>query len=117
MSYEDPSITPEVVRHACGVGPDDPELPDYVRMMDESREWMMEPLRQPGPFDFGDGAHFQRGMDWFARVMRARQVRAHPMYVYWNRSVFGLMALLFRLGAQVDIHVLVSQERPGGLGR
>ncbi|MGA7240091.1 MAG: hypothetical protein WBY44_30695 [Bryobacteraceae bacterium] len=34
------------------------------------------------------------------------------MYVYWNRSVFGLKAMLFRLRAQVDVHEVVRQERP-----
>ena len=111
MAYEDPSITREVVQRACGVAEGDPELDDYVRMMEESLNWMMEPVRQPGAFDFGDEAHFQRGVDWFSRVMRKRQVRAHPMYVYWNRSVFGFKALLFRLRAQVDVHAVVRQER------
>jgi hypothetical protein len=74
---------------------------------------MMEPVRQPGAFDFGDEAHFQRGVDWFSRVVRKRHLRAHPMYVYWNRSVFGFKALLYRLRAQVDVHAVVRQERPG----
>jgi aarF domain-containing kinase len=112
MAYEDPSITREVVQRACGVAEGDPELDDYVRMMEESLNWMMEPVRQPGAFDFGDEAHFQRGVDWFTRVIRKRQVRAHPMYVYWNRSVFGLKALLFRLRAHVDVNAVVRQERP-----
>jgi aarF domain-containing kinase len=112
MAYEDPSIAREVVQRACRITEDDPELDDYVRMMEESLNWMMEPVRQPGPFDFGDEAHFQRGVDWFSGVMRKRQVRAHPMYVYWNRSVFGFKALLFRLRAQVDVHAVLRQERP-----
>lgn len=111
LAYENPSITREFVQRACGISAGDPELDDYVRMMDESLNWMMEPVRQPGAFDFGDEAHFQRGVDWFSRVLRKRQVRAHPMYVYWNRSVFGLKALLFRLRAQVDVHAVVHQER------
>ena len=113
MAYEDPSIIPEVVQRACGVTGNDPELEGYVRMMEESLDWMMEPVRQPGAFDFGDEAHFQRGVDWFSRVVRKRHLRAHPMYVYWNRSVFGFKALLYRLRAQVDVHAVVRQERPG----
>jgi hypothetical protein len=111
MAYEDPSIIRQVVQRACGVTANDPELDDYVRMMEESLNWMMEPVRQPGAFDFGDEAHFQRGVDWFSRVLRRRQIRAHPMYVYWNRSVFGFKAMLFRLRAQVDVHAVVRQER------
>lgn len=112
MAYEDPSLMPEVIRRVCGVSVDDPEYPEYLKMMKESCDWMMEPEARPGPFDFGDESHFRRGMDWFVRVNRRRTMRANPMYVYWNRSVFGLKAMLFRLRAQVDVHEVVRQERP-----
>jgi predicted unusual protein kinase regulating ubiquinone biosynthesis (AarF/ABC1/UbiB family) len=117
MSYEDPSLIREMVWHACGVSADDPQLAEYMRMMEESRAWMMAPVERPGPYDFGDPKHFQRGIDWFGGVLRRGPVRAHPMYVYWNRSVFGLMALMYRLRAQVDVYTLVSEERPGGFPR
>jgi predicted unusual protein kinase regulating ubiquinone biosynthesis (AarF/ABC1/UbiB family) len=112
MAFDDPSLAREVVKRACGITEDDPEFEDYLRMMEESLEWMMEPLQQPGAFDFGDEKHFQRGMEWFSRVMRSRRLRAHPMYVYWNRSVFGLKALLYRMRAQIDVHEVLRQERP-----
>jgi predicted unusual protein kinase regulating ubiquinone biosynthesis (AarF/ABC1/UbiB family) len=112
MAFEDPSLAREVVQRVCGVTANDPELEDYVRMMEESCDWMMEPLQQPGAFDFGDETHFQRGVDWFSRAVRKRSTRAHPLYVYWNRSVFGLKALLYRLRAQVDVHAVLRQERP-----
>jgi aarF domain-containing kinase len=112
MSFKDPSLTREVLRRVCGVSGDDPELPEYLKMMEESRDWMMEPIDRPGPFDFGDEAHFQRGLDWFSRAVRKRTTRSNPMYVYWNRSVFGLKAILLRLRAQVDVHEIVRQERP-----
>jgi predicted unusual protein kinase regulating ubiquinone biosynthesis (AarF/ABC1/UbiB family) len=111
MAFEDPSLIREVARRACGVTETDPELETYVRMMEESCDWLMEPLRHPGAFDFGDGAHFQRGVEWLSRVLRQRRIRAHPMYVYWNRSVFGLKAILFRLRAHVDVHAVFGQER------
>lgn len=112
MAFEDPSLSREVVQRACGVTADDPAVEDYVRMMEECCEWMMEPVRRPGPFDFGDGAHFQRGVDWFSRVAHKRLNRAHPMYVYSNRTIFGIKALLYRLRAQVDVHAVLFQERP-----
>jgi hypothetical protein len=34
------------------------------------------------------------------------------MWVYYNRSVFGLKALLYRLRAQVDVGAVIRQERP-----
>jgi predicted unusual protein kinase regulating ubiquinone biosynthesis (AarF/ABC1/UbiB family) len=114
MAYEDRSVIPEVVRHACGVTAHDPDLGHYVRIMEESLDWMMEPVSQPGPFDFGNETHFQRGLDWFQGVVRSRHTRSHPMYVYWNRSIFGFKAMLYRLRAQIDVHQLLREERPGG---
>jgi aarF domain-containing kinase len=111
MAYENPSILPEVVQRACGLAANDPELQEYSQVMRESLDWMMEPEREPGAFDFGDAKHFQRGVDWFTRVSRKRLFRANPMYVYWNRSVFGWKALLYRLRAQVDVHAIVHRER------
>jgi aarF domain-containing kinase len=111
MAYEDPSIMPEVVQRACGLAANDPEMEVYLQMMRESLDWMMEPVSKPGPFDFGDAKHFQRGVDWFSRVSRERRYRANPMYVYWNRSVFGFKAILYRLRAQIDVHAVVRQER------
>src|ERR1017187_418181 len=46
MSYEDSSLTQEVVRRVCGVSGDDPALPDYMQTMAESRDWMMEPFNR-----------------------------------------------------------------------
>ena len=102
------------MRRVCGVTANDPEREDYVRMMEESCDWMMEALRQPGAFDFGNETHFQRGLDWIQGVVRNRLNRAHPMYVYWNRSIFGFKAVLYRLRAQVDVNEVLRQERPKG---
>ena len=112
MAFEDRSLALEVVRRVCGIPATDPDIEEYVRMMNESCDWMVEPVNHPGAFDFGDGAHFQRGVEWFTRAVRGRRVSAHPMYIYWNRSVFGFKALLYRLRAQVDVGAVLEQERP-----
>ena len=111
MANEDSSLMPEVIRRVCGVSEGDAEYPEYLKMMKESCDWMMEPAARPGPFDFGDESHFRRGVDWFVRVNRQRTTRANPMYVYWNRSVFGIKAMLFRLRAQVDVYEANRKER------
>ncbi len=111
MANDDPSLISEVIHRVCGVSKSDAVYPDYLKMMKESVDWMMAPVERPGPFDFGDEAHFQRGLDWFARTNRERTIRANPMYVYWNRSVFGIKAMLFRLRAQVDVREVVRLER------
>lgn len=112
MTRGDSSLLPEVVRRVCGVSAGDPALPDYIRMMETMRNWMLEPDEHPGPFDFGDEGHFQRGLDIVAGIMRRRTTHTNPMYVYFNRSVFGLKALLLRLRAQVDVREIVRREWP-----
>ena len=112
MTCDDSSLLPEVVRRVCGVDEGDPELPDYIRMMEASRNWMLEPDNHPGPFDFGDEGHYQRGLDMIALMIRKRTTRSNPMYVYFERSVFGLKALLLRLRAHVDVREIIRRERP-----
>ncbi len=111
MARGDSSVIKEVVWRICGVSEDDPELPDYLRMMEESRDWMLEADNHVGPFDFGDEGHFQRGLDLASRMVRRRTTRSNPMYGYWNRSVFGLKALLLKLRAQVDVREIVKREQ------
>jgi hypothetical protein len=71
---------------------------------------MMEPMRASGPCDFGDESHLTRGFAWFSEMVGARMLRAHPTYVYFNRCVFGVKALLYRLRAQVDLRSLHAAE-------
>jgi len=112
MSHDDPSLTPEVVRRVSGLSSGDPALPDYLRMMEEYRDWMLEPDNYPGPYDFGDGGHFQRGLDRLSGTVRKRMMRTSPMYLYYTRSVYGLKALLFQLRAQVNVQEIIRRERP-----
>jgi predicted unusual protein kinase regulating ubiquinone biosynthesis (AarF/ABC1/UbiB family) len=111
MSFDDYELTKEVTRRACGVSEDDPAWPEYLGIMVGFRDWMMEPIQRPGAFDFGDEAHFRRGLDLFTGTVNKKLMKSNPMYVYWNRSVFGLKALLLRLRAQVDVGEVMSRER------
>ena len=107
---EDETVIPELQRLTSGIGPDDPEKEVYRRMLEDSRNWMMEPVRQKGAFDFGDESYLKRGFEWFSGVVRRHQVRGHPMFVYFHRSVFGLKAMLYRMRAQVDVGAVHRQE-------
>ncbi len=104
------AVTDILLELVCGIKPDDPSAPRYRDMMNRSKEWMMEPMRAQGPFDFGDEGHLRRGFAWFTSVMHDRTTRAHPMYVYYNRCVFGIKALLYRLAARVDVKALYDAE-------
>jgi hypothetical protein len=98
------------IRQSLTISGDDPDLEIFIRLTEEYVNWVSEPLRRPGPFDFGDERHLQRGVDWMARIVRERRTPIHPMYFYWNRGVFGLTALLYRLRARVDVGELMEPE-------
>ena len=105
---------PDFMRRAAGATDADLANADYMSLVTESVEWMLEPLRREGPFDFGDPTHLQRGVGCWARLILKRYTRSHPMFVYYHRSVFGLKTLLLRLRAQVDVGAVFRQERPTG---
>lgn len=107
---EDETVLPHLMELAGGVRPDDPERDAYVKYILQSRDWMMEPMRTEGPFDFGDEGHLRRGFAWFSEMIRRRMLRSHPTYVYFNRGVFGVKALLYRMRAQVDLRSLHAKE-------
>jgi predicted unusual protein kinase regulating ubiquinone biosynthesis (AarF/ABC1/UbiB family) len=88
---------------------------EYVTSADLAKverhwQWLMEPVRNPGPFDFGDESHLKRGMDSLQELLRNRYTASPPMYVYLYRSLFGLRVLCFRLRCRVDIDGLHKRE-------
>jgi predicted unusual protein kinase regulating ubiquinone biosynthesis (AarF/ABC1/UbiB family) len=106
----DETVLPRVMELASGVKEGDSIHDIYRDMLQRSFDWMMEPMRSEGPFDFGDEGHLERGFAWYAGVMRDRTVRGHPTYVYHHRSVFGTKALMYRLRARVDMRGLHARE-------
>ena len=107
---EDETVIPELLKLVSGISESDPATEAYLEMFKQSRNWMMEPIRSERPFDFGEESHLKRGLEWFSGLVRNRQLRGHPMYVYFNRCVFGLKALLYRMRAQVDVRALHRRE-------
>jgi hypothetical protein len=89
----------EFLRRAAWAG--DAEIvivnPEYMRLMSAAADWIREPANHQGPFDFGDEGHLKRGLERYAALARKRCTRAHPMYVYFCRSAFGMRAVLYRL--------------------
>jgi aarF domain-containing kinase len=103
-------VFPEFLRRAAYASEADLANPEYVSLVKECCSWVMEPLGR-SPFDFGDGAHLRAGMDCFSRLVVKRYPQGHPMYLYWDRSLMGLKALLYRLRAQVDVKAVMTRER------
>jgi aarF domain-containing kinase len=105
-----PEVLRELFRRSANLEDVDFKNQEYVELLTESHKWTCEPIQHEGPFDFGNVEHLQRGIQLVVSLARKRYTRSHPMYLYFNRSVFGLRALLYRLRAQVDVKALHRQE-------
>ena len=111
-----PEVLRELFRRSANLADVDFENQEYIELLAESHKWTCEPIQHEGPFDFGNVEHLQCGIQLVIGLVRKRYTRSHPMYVYLNRSVFGLRALLYRLRAQVDVKALHRQEARVPLG-
>ena len=105
-----PEVLRELFRRSANLEDVDFKNQEYVELLTESHKWTCEPIQHEGSFDFGNVEHLRRGIQLVVSLARKRYTRSHPMYVYFNRSVFGLRALLYRLRAQVDVKALHRQE-------
>ena len=102
--------SPRLLELVCGLRPTDPEYERYIDLIHRSRDWMMEPMKIDGPFDYSDEGHLERGVAVITDMLRRRQMRGHPMYVYYNRCVYGEKAMLYRLRARINIREQHAEE-------
>ncbi len=94
----------------------DPSVPQDEKHLDflvELGHWYDEYMHHDGPFDFGDKAFMQRGIDLLAKAMRKRYMRSLPVNTWISRQLMGLRAMAYRLGARVDMKKLNEQESKG----
>jgi hypothetical protein len=106
--------TREDVRNAIARGADlsPRQQADEKRMgtLEAWFEWIDEPIRHAGIFEFGDPEYFRRGVEIWGRLMRARYVRALPVNTWINKSFLGLRAMLHHLGARVPLGQILREE-------
>jgi predicted unusual protein kinase regulating ubiquinone biosynthesis (AarF/ABC1/UbiB family) len=76
-------------------------------------DWMWEPLRHAGPYDFGAGDYFARGVAALRDLVRRRATRAVPVFSWVHRSLVGVRAIACRLRAKVDMRALHERESAG----
>jgi aarF domain-containing kinase len=101
---------PEMARR-CGFPEKKLKDKAFMDLVRESCSWVLTPVQVDGPFDFSDETHFKRGVEIFTRMALKRYTPAHPLFVYWNRSIIGIRALMYQLRAQVDVRAVFNRER------
>ena len=87
--------------------------PDYMRFLEEFADWWGAYYLQEGPFDFGDAAFIQRGIDLMRQIPEKGYFRALPVNVWITRHLLGRCGLLYKLRARVDCQPLFEQESQG----
>jgi predicted unusual protein kinase regulating ubiquinone biosynthesis (AarF/ABC1/UbiB family) len=97
---------------APGLDEDD----EAFRQRSEACDWLWEPLRKPGVFDFGADDYLARGVRLFGQALRAGHTRQEPVFLWCTRQFYGVRALLWALGARFDAHAIADEEyRRAGL--
>jgi hypothetical protein len=107
---DEPERLPQVLR-SCGADEKLLDNPEYMSLMRDSCNWDEEPLMVSGPFDFADPNHLKRGVEILSQIALKRYTRSHPMFIYWNRSIIGLRALMYQLGAQIDLGPIFEKNK------
>jgi aarF domain-containing kinase len=83
---------------------------DAIEQVEAFIQWTNEPLRQSGPFDFGDPARIREGIEILGRICSKRYAKSDPKYLYTTRSSLGMTAMLLRLKARVDSRSIHDEE-------
>ena len=81
-----------------------------MRVSEEYADWCWRARYHGGVFDFSDEADFRRGIDLFVEMVRKRYSKSRPSTPMIARQQFAVRAILYRLGAKLDIAPLAEQE-------
>lgn len=81
-------------------------------MMHEYCEWLWEPLRVEGAFDYGTPGQFQRGVQLYGEFVKRRWTRSQPVNVWLTKLFFGVRAMLTHLEARVEYGRILREESP-----
>lgn len=106
----DEKIFRELAKRVGGLTNVELQNEERMRLMRDAHDWVLEPLRREGAFDFGDEAHLRRGITALTRLVLKRFTRSLPMQIYMYRSFFGLRAMLYRLRARIDVRAIHDVE-------
>lgn len=109
-----PAALRRAMCRAVDLDPDAPQDEDYMRFLGEFAEWYNEYISFDGAFDFSNEAYIERGIELHTRIARKRYFRAVPVNTWINRHLLGLIMMLYRLRARVNVR-RVAEESCAGL--
>lgn len=106
----------EAVIRAADLDPTKPFDEEHVRFLTEYSHWWSDYLRYDQPFDFGDDAVVQRGIEFLTDIPKKRYFRSMPVNTWITRQLLGLRGMLYRLKARVNMRRLGQEEEWNILG-
>jgi predicted unusual protein kinase regulating ubiquinone biosynthesis (AarF/ABC1/UbiB family) len=98
------------VARSIGYQDEEAAPPSLLAAVDKYLCWCWEPYWYDGSYDFGNAAKMKEGMDIAFQLGRKRQTRGKPVFAFIARYHFGCRALLYRLGARVNVRALMERE-------
>ena len=106
---EDPNELAAALARSCALELKDLE-PERLAKMVEYCEWLWEPLRVEGAFDFATPGHFERGVRLYGDFVKRRWTRSQPVNVWLTKAFFGVRAMLVHIGARVEYGRIMRAE-------
>lgn len=111
LSVDDgPEDRIRLLRDTAGLADREEFPPGHRQVLEAWANWLRRPYLQAGAFDFGDDGHLREGVSIVRQVCRSRFTRSPAMAVSSMRSIFGIVALLNRLRARVDVRAIHERE-------
>jgi aarF domain-containing kinase len=107
----DDELDSRVLHRLAALAGDENLDPEHRDLLEAWCRWVWQPYEHEGPFDFGDEAYFRAGLARFSDFLRRRFTRSMPMVVLATRWTFGIVAMLHRLRARVDVKAICNRER------
>lgn len=100
------------LRHNLGLAEGDSIDPADLARHEAFGRWLWRPYRHERPFDYGDPAYLREGVDLFAEFAHTRIKSIWlPHAAFIARWYFGTVAMLYRMGARVDVRTIYLRER------
>ena len=86
------------------------QRPEVLDLIVEMLHHYNEPFTFDGKFDYRDPAYLQRGADLLHRCSKVNWVRQQRINVFTHRIQFMMPALLYKLGARVNVEQVRQEE-------
>ncbi|MFQ5495291.1 MAG: ABC1 kinase family protein, partial [Phycisphaerae bacterium] len=74
---------------SADLDPDGDPDPAHMEFLERYSNWWSEYIRHEGPFDFGDEAVLQRGIEFMKEIPQKRYFRSLPVNTWINRHLMG----------------------------